>query len=49
MAKDRFHFIVRNALEKEGWTITDDPLFLRVSPQIGMLIVSIQVMRIWPD
>lgn len=24
--KDIFHFAVRNALEKEGWTITDDPL-----------------------
>jgi XisH protein len=25
MAKDRFHDAVRNALEKEGWIITDDP------------------------
>ena len=25
MAKDRFHYIVRNALEKEGWSITADP------------------------
>ncbi|WP_445635406.1 Fatty-acid oxidation protein subunit alpha [Nostoc sp. DSM 114161] len=25
MAKDRFHNSVRTALEKEGWTITDDP------------------------
>lgn len=25
MAKDRFHNAVRNALEKEGWIITDDP------------------------
>jgi Holliday junction resolvase-like predicted endonuclease len=25
MAKDHFHDTVRNALEKEGWTITDDP------------------------
>lgn len=30
MAKDAFHNIVRQALEKEGWTITDDPLFLRL-------------------
>jgi len=28
-AKDRFHHIVRIALEKEGWTITDDPLSFR--------------------
>jgi hypothetical protein len=25
MAKDRFHYVVRTALEKEGWTITADP------------------------
>jgi Holliday junction resolvase-like predicted endonuclease len=25
MVKDRFHDAVRNALEKEGWTITADP------------------------
>jgi hypothetical protein len=28
--KDRFHQAVRNALEKEGWTITHDPLPLKV-------------------
>lgn len=28
--KDQYHNVVRTALEKEGWTITDDPLFLRV-------------------
>jgi XisH protein len=30
MAKDRFHNIVRNALEKEGWKITDDPYEINV-------------------
>ncbi len=29
MAKDIFHDVVCSGLEKEGWTITDDPLFLR--------------------
>jgi hypothetical protein len=29
-AKDRFHEVVKIALQKEGWTITDDPLTLRV-------------------
>jgi hypothetical protein len=29
-AKDRFHEAVKNALLKEGWEITDDPLFVRV-------------------
>ncbi|MGE0883113.1 MAG: element excision factor XisI family protein [Blastocatellales bacterium] len=28
-AKDIFHQHVRRALEKDGWTITDDPLSLR--------------------
>ena len=28
-AKDIFHDAVKHALEKDGWTITDDPLFLR--------------------
>jgi hypothetical protein len=27
--KDVFHEAVRNALQKEGWTITHDPLFIR--------------------
>lgn len=30
MAKDLFHNVVKTALIKEGWTITDDPLFLKV-------------------
>jgi Holliday junction resolvase-like predicted endonuclease len=29
MARDLFHHIVRAALEKEGWTITDDPFAFR--------------------
>jgi len=28
-AKDIFHDVVKSALEKEGWNITADPLFLR--------------------
>jgi hypothetical protein len=30
MAKDFFHNIFKIALEKDGWTITHDPLPLRV-------------------
>lgn len=30
MAKDRFHNAVRTALEKQGWTITADPLEMNV-------------------
>ena len=29
-AKDIYHDAVKNALQKDGWTITHDPLFLRV-------------------
>ncbi len=28
-AKDKFHEVVKTALIKDGWTITDDPLFIR--------------------
>lgn len=27
-AKDIFHSVVKNALEKDGWTVTDDPLYI---------------------
>ncbi len=27
MARDKIHEAVRNALEKDGWVITDDPLY----------------------
>jgi hypothetical protein len=30
MAKDRFHYVVRAALEKEGWQITADPFEISV-------------------
>jgi XisH protein len=30
MAKDLFHNVVKTALIKDGWQITDDPLFLKV-------------------
>jgi hypothetical protein len=30
MARDLFHDAVRNALVKDGWIITEDPLFLKI-------------------
>ena len=30
MAKDFYHHIVRQALEKDGWTITHDPYYLNI-------------------
>jgi hypothetical protein len=37
--KDHFHQAVRNALEKDGWTITHDPLRLTV----GMLKLQVDL------
>lgn len=30
MARDKFHYEVKEALEKDGWTITEDPFYLKV-------------------
>lgn len=30
MARDKFHYVVRTALEKEGWNITADPYEINV-------------------
>jgi XisH protein len=32
-AKDRYHDIVRTALEKDGWTVTADPIILTFTPK----------------
>lgn len=32
-AKDIFHDAVRNGLEKEGWVVTADPLYLKLGEQ----------------
>jgi hypothetical protein len=37
-AKDLFHQPVRSALEKDGWTITNDPLFLKLTQQFKINI-----------
>jgi XisH protein len=37
MAKDKFHQNVREALEKDGWTITHDPFFLMVGRRRGFI------------
>jgi XisH protein len=31
MARDIIHNAVRTALERDGWNITHDPLYLRIS------------------
>jgi hypothetical protein len=37
-AKDKLHEAVRNALIKDGWNITDDPLYLKISEKIDFYI-----------
>jgi hypothetical protein len=37
-AKDTFHNTVRLALEKDGWIVTHDPLFFKVTPQVKINI-----------
>ncbi|MBW4571870.1 MAG: XisH family protein [Tolypothrix carrinoi HA7290-LM1] len=37
-AKDRFHEAVKTALQKDGWTITDDPLSIRISSRTKLYI-----------
>ncbi len=37
-AKDIVHDAVRKALEKDGWVITDDPLYLKASARVGIYI-----------
>ncbi|MBP0027493.1 XisH family protein [Roseofilum sp. Guam] len=37
-AKDMFHDTVRIALEKDGWTITHDPLFIKLTEQFKINI-----------
>jgi hypothetical protein len=38
MAKDIFHQQVKNALIKEGWNITHDPLTIRISEAVKLQI-----------
>jgi hypothetical protein len=38
MAKDAFHQQVKNALIKDGWIITKDPLIIRISEAIKVQI-----------
>jgi hypothetical protein len=43
--KDTFHDIVRHALEKDGWTITHDPLLLRY--ELGNLYIDLGAEKIF--
>lgn len=43
--KDAFHDVVRHALEKEGWTITHDPLILRY--ELGNLYIDLGAEKVF--
>ena len=49
-AKDQFHEAVKNALVKEGSTITDDPLFLKFG-EVDMYVDlgAEKVISAWKD
>jgi XisH protein len=37
MKRDKYHDLVKIALEKEGWTITHDPYFIRLGKRKGYI------------
>lgn len=37
MAKDKYHMLVRNLLEADGWQITHDPYFLMLGKRRGFI------------
>jgi XisH protein len=42
MAKDIYHSTVRVALEKDGWTITDDPLTLKFGGRSAFVDLGVE-------
>ena len=42
-AKDKYHDIVRHALDKSGWEITHDPYFLRVGRRKGFIDLGAEI------
>jgi XisH protein len=44
MAKDKYHYQVKEALEKEGWTITHDPFFIRLGKRKGYIDLGAEIL-----
>lgn len=44
MAKDKYHAQVRAALEREGWTITHDPYFIRLGKRKGFIDLGAEML-----
>ncbi len=43
MARDKYHFHVREALEKEGWIITHDPYFIRLGKRKAFIDLGAEI------
>lgn len=43
MKRDKYHDNVRAALEKEGWTITHDPYFIRLGKRKGFVDLGAEI------
>lgn len=43
MRRDRYHHIVREALEKDGWVITHDPFFIRLGKRKGFIDLGAEI------
>jgi hypothetical protein len=49
MAKDKFHFHVREALEKEGWSITHDPYKIMLGRRRGYIDLGAEIIAAEKD
>jgi XisH protein len=43
MAKDKYHYQVKEALEKEGWTITHDPFKIMIGQRRGYIDLGAEI------
>ena len=44
MQKDKYHALVRTALEQDGWTITHDPYFVRLGKRKGYIDLGAEIL-----
>ena len=40
MAKDKYHYFLKEALQKDGWTITHDSYFLMLGKRRGFIDIG---------
>jgi XisH protein len=46
MARDKFHYEVRTALEKEGWIITHDPYKVMIGRRRGYIDLVAEINQV---